>query len=89
MAILLTQLRYWAYLYGTVFQQYFDDEAQSTFWVSCGHGEKSVITVWFEDESNEWRLSTDNKKSLKEFVPQVKALLVDRADIKLKLKFIK
>lgn len=70
--------------YGTVFQQYFKGHPEDTYYVSCGNGEKSVLTIWFDDESELFKLSTDDRESLSELVDSVRVAIVD-ADVKIKL----
>lgn len=62
--------------YGTVFQQYHDGKPTKDYYISCGHGEKSIIHIWV-DENDMFRLSTDNAKSLGEFYKNVKVKEID------------
>lgn len=66
--------------YGTVFQQYYDGEPQREFYVHVGVNEKRVVSIWYDEEDKEHRLSTDSKKSLRNFVPSVKVRQID-ADV--------
>ncbi len=70
--------------YGTVFRQWFEGEPSDTFFLTCGHSEKRVITFWWDNESLEYKVSTDNKKSLREYVPSVKVFKIN-AEIKINL----
>lgn len=71
---------------GCIFQQYSHDFPQNNFYINCGLNEKSVIHIWYDDENEQYRLSTDNKKSLEELLPHVSVLEID-AEINLDLKF--
>jgi hypothetical protein len=70
--------------YGTVFQQWFEGKPSNTFFVTCGVGEKRVITFWWDDEDLEYKVSTDSKKGLKEFVPSMRVFEIN-AEIDIKL----
>lgn len=63
--------------YGTVFQQYFKNKAQNHYYISCGHCEKSVVSLWYNDEEKKHQLSTDDIESLKELVKSVKVKQID------------
>lgn len=58
--------------YGTVFQQWFKGKKQPVYYISCGHCEKSVVSLWYNDEEKKHQLSTDDIKSLKELAKSVK-----------------
>jgi hypothetical protein len=70
--------------HGAVFQQYFQGVPQRIYYICCGPYEDSVIHIWFSDEEDEYRLSTDNLQSLKELNSNVKVKQCD-VDIKMKL----
>ena len=72
------------YYYGTVFQEYFNNKPEKTFWVKLDPAEESLLNIWFDDESNEYKLSTDNMESLLELASTVKAVKVE-ADINFSL----
>ncbi len=74
------------YPYGTVFQQWFEGKPSNTFFVTCGVGEKRVLTFWWDDEDLVYKVSTDNKKSLKEYVPSVRVFEIN-AEINIKLSY--
>jgi hypothetical protein len=57
--------------YGTIFQQYHNGKPCKDYYISCGHAEKSVIHIWYNEE-DEYNLSTDDIKSLKELVDAVR-----------------
>jgi hypothetical protein len=63
--------------YGTVFRQYFKDIKQKDLYFSCGQDEDAIIHIWYDEENNEYRLSTDDIKSLKELVKSVKVKQID------------
>mgnify|MGYP003526312992 CR=1 FL=1 len=63
--------------HGTVFQQYLNEKAEECYYISCGHGEKSVVQLWFSIEEDEYCLSTDNAKSLAELYDTVKVREID------------
>ena len=44
------------------------------FFINCGRGEKSVISIWYDDESKKYRLSTDTLASLKEYNKHIKVV---------------
>jgi len=71
---------------GCIFQQYSHGFPQNSFYINCGMNETSVIHIWYDDEDKQYRLSTDNKKSLGELLPHVYVLEID-AEINLDLKF--
>ena len=70
--------------HGTVFQQYFHDVPQKTYYICCGSYEESVIHIWFSDEENTYKFSTDNLRSLKDLNYSVKVKQCDSV-IKMKL----
>lgn len=71
---------------GCIFQQYSNNIPQNNFYINCGMNEPSVIHIWYDDEDKQYRLSTDNKKSLGELLPHVSVIQID-AEINLDLKF--
>lgn len=46
----------------------------NTFFINCGVNEKSVITIWYDDEDKQYRLSTDNLAGLKEYNKHIKVV---------------
>jgi len=44
------------------------------FFINCGRAEKSVISIWYDDESKKYRLSTDTLDSLKEYNKHIKVV---------------
>jgi hypothetical protein len=44
------------------------------FFINCGRCEKSVINIWYDDESKKYRLSTDTLDSLKEYNKHIKVV---------------
>jgi len=70
--------------HGTIFQEYFHSVPQKSYYICCGPHEESLIHIWFSDEEDEYKLSTDNLKSLKELNSDVKVKQCD-VDIKMKL----
>jgi hypothetical protein len=44
------------------------------FFINCGRCEKSVINIWYDDESKKYRLSTDTLASLKEYNKHIKVI---------------
>lgn len=44
------------------------------FFINCGRAEKSVINIWYDDESKKYRLSTDTLASLKEYNKHIKVV---------------
>lgn len=70
--------------YGTVFQQYFHSTPSNTYYMSCGNAEPSVVSVWYDDEDKEYKLSTDDAGSLSELTKETKVKKID-ATIKIEL----
>ena len=66
--------------HGEVYQQYFDGEPQHDFLIGAGKCERP-INIWWSDESNEYRLSSDSKKDLRGFVPSVKYRHIPNAKV--------
>jgi hypothetical protein len=58
--------------HGTVFQLMDSDEPCDTYFISCGFHEKRVVVLWYENEECCWKLSTDNKKGLRKYIPHIK-----------------
>lgn len=56
------------------FQQYMDGSPQEVYYINCGRSEPSLIVIWYDDESQTYRLSTDSIKDLKQFYPNVTAV---------------
>lgn len=69
---------------GTVFQQYVSGSPTKDYYITCGHHEDSVITIWYCDEDFRHKLSTDNIKSLSELLSHVKVQQIE-AEINLEL----
>lgn len=74
------------YYYGTVFQEYFNNKPEKTFWVKLDPAGESLLNVWFNEENNKYELSTDNIESLLEFAESVKVVKIE-ADINFSLDF--
>ncbi len=58
----------------SIFQQYMDGLPQNTYYINCGRSEPSLVSIWYDDESRTYRLSTDSIKDLKQFYPNVTAV---------------
>lgn len=69
-----------------VFQQYDNNIPQNDFYINCGINEKSVIHIWYNDESEQYRFSTDDEKSLLKLFEHITVVKID-AKISLKIKF--
>ena len=63
------------------FQQYHNNIAQKTYYINAGYGEEALICIWYNDEDCSWRLSTDNLKSLKQFVKTVKVKQIKKFSV--------
>lgn len=72
--------------HGTVFQQYFHGKPDNTFYVSCGTYEPSLITIWYSDEEQDYMMSTEDLRSLRELNPTVKAKKI-KATVSITLEF--
>ena len=69
---------------GTVFQQWSNEVAGTTFYITCGHHEKRVVSIWWCDEDESYLISTDNKKDLKNFNSKVRVVEI-KAEVDLRL----
>jgi len=56
--------------YGVVFQQYFHGKPQKTYLIGTGHADRP-ISVWWDEEEKEYKISSESKKELKEYLPWV------------------
>lgn len=54
-----------------IFRQHFNGKPQEVYHINCGGGEKNIVTIWWDDESKNYGLSTDSKESLKEYCDTV------------------
>jgi DUF2075 family protein len=68
------------------FQQYSHGKPQKTFYINCGIGEDSLITIWYNDESKSYLLSTDNIESLSEFNSHVKVKKIKSIELEFTVK---
>ena len=70
-----------------IFQMYDDGLAQETIFINCGTNEKSLVSIWFDDERECFRLSTDDLKSLRQYNPHIKVKdVTDRINIQIQIK---
>jgi hypothetical protein len=65
------------------FQMYQNGKPCNHYFFNCGHGEKNLVTLWYNDESREWRFSTDDQESIHSLNKTVK---VAKVDIQLRIK---
>lgn len=70
--------------HGIVFQQYVSGNPTKNYYITCGHYEDAVINIWYCDEECKYKLSTDNVKSLTEFLSHVKVKQIE-AEVNLEL----
>lgn len=70
-------LNWHKYPHGTVFQQYMKKEPQKNFYITCGSFEKRLVNIWFNDEDEEYNLSTSDHQELSEYYDFVKFKKVD------------
>jgi len=54
--------------HGTIFRMYTNDKPEDTYFIGVGNCERPIC-VWWDDESCNFRLSSDSKKDLKTFLP--------------------
>ena len=67
-----------------IFQQYDNENPRNVFYINCGLNEERVVCIWYEDESEIYRLSTEDKKGLAQFYPHVKVKdVTNSVDIKI------
>jgi hypothetical protein len=59
-----------------IFQEYVSGKPVEWYFINPGTREKNLIIIWYDDENNEYKLSTDNKKGLKEYSSHVTAVKV-------------
>ena len=70
-----------------IFQMYDDGLAQETIFINCGINEKSLVSIWFDDESKCYRLSTDDLKGLREYNSWIKVKdVTDQIQIQIQIK---
>lgn len=69
--------------HGKVFQQYAGGKPQKCYAIGAG-GCEPVIDIWYNDESNTYRLSSSNKSDLKGFLSHVKYREID-ASVKIEI----
>ena len=69
--------------HGKVFQQYCYGTPQNVYAIGAG-GCEPVIDIWYDDESRTYKLSSSDKKDLKEFLPHVKYKEID-ASVKIEI----
>jgi hypothetical protein len=73
---------------GMSFQQYSHGKPEKWFYRNCGHSEKSVVCVWYDDERKTYSFSAeDDKASLVSLNPHVKCKLVDYDVIEMAVRF--
>lgn len=58
-----------------IFQQYSKGKPQEWYFINPGINE-NLIVIWYDDETKEYKLSTDDKKGLKEYNSFVTAVKV-------------
>ncbi|MFN9303462.1 MAG: hypothetical protein ACK6DA_11870 [Candidatus Kapaibacterium sp.] len=70
-----------------VFQEYSKGKPQEWYFINPGINEKNLIVIWYDDEDNEYKLSTEDKKGLKEYNSFVTAVKVtDNIDISINIE---
>lgn len=65
------------------FQMYHNGKPSNHYYFNCGFREDNLVTLWYNDESEEWRFSTDNKESINSLNKTVK---VAKVDIQLRIR---
>lgn len=62
--------------HGEVYQQYVHGKPTNEYLVGAGYCERP-ISIWYDDESKKFRLSSESKKDLKAFLSHVKYAKID------------
>jgi hypothetical protein len=60
------------------FQLHIEGKATKWYYLNCGLNEDRLICFWWDDEDKKFRLSTSNKSDLKEYLPHVSVVKLDR-----------
>lgn len=60
----------------TMFQQYSYKLPQKVYWINPGINEKNIIIIWFDDEDKIYKLSTNNKNFMKEYLKHITAVQI-------------
>jgi hypothetical protein len=61
------------------FQQYSDGQPCKWFYKNCGRCEENVVCVWWDDEDEKYRLSTDSEESLSTLSGHIKCKVIDES----------
>ena len=61
----------WGSSHNTIWRMYNNGRPGDTFFIGCGHAERCV-SIWWDDECGNFRLSSESKKELKRFLPHIK-----------------
>jgi len=73
-----------------IFQEYVSGKPVEWYFINPGIAEENLIIIWYDDEDNEYKLSTDNKKGLKEYGSHVTAVKVtNKINISINMKRFK
>jgi len=62
--------------HGKIFQQYNHGEPTKDYLLGAGHHERPIL-IWWDNEENKYKLSSDSKKELKSLYDHVKYLEVN------------
>lgn len=57
--------------HGTIFRMYDNGRPDNTYLIGAGHCERP-ISVWWDNECGQYRISSESKKDLKAFLPHIK-----------------
>ena len=71
--------------YGNVYRMYCAGEPSDTYFIGTGKNDRPIC-IWFDDIEEEWRLSSDSKKDLKGFCPEVKVKFCPYAKVTITLE---
>lgn len=80
-------IKVWGSEYGSVWQQYKNKKPQPWFLIGTGHHDNPV-EIWYDDENGEYRLSSENKKSLKEYKSFIKYKKLNNVKLHLILSLV-
>lgn len=54
-----------------IFRQYSHKKPQEVYYIHCGIGESNLVVIWYDDEDEKFRMSTEDEKGLKRLLKHV------------------
>lgn len=83
---LINPIDCWGVQSGLIYQQYSNGKPSDEYLIGAGLGE-NPISIWYDKEGRQWRISSETKESLMNFLSHIKYKPID-ADFNVELNIL-